>query len=159
MLVLAAGNDARGDDAAGPWVLARVVERGLPGVRTLFDFQFQVEHALDVLDAALVLFIDADLSRASGAGLAEVFPGAGPGAGSHALTPDQVLAVCVQLGQVPPPAFVLSIAASACELGAPMSDITEAACRQALRLIDDLLITPDPAPWRRRCAGRRITGT
>ena len=55
LVVLAVGNEARGDDALGPRLLARLDELALPGVRTVLDFQFQVEHALDLDGAGAAL--------------------------------------------------------------------------------------------------------
>ena len=48
MVVFAAGNDVRGDDALGPLLLARIEGLAMATVRCVFDFQLQVEHALDL---------------------------------------------------------------------------------------------------------------
>ncbi len=63
-VVLAVGNDARGDDALGPLLLDRLAASAWPGVRTVLDFQFQVEHALDLEGAAGAVFVDAHRQQA-----------------------------------------------------------------------------------------------
>ena len=63
LVIFGYGNPSRGDDALGSLLLARAeteVDR-LPGldVALVEDFQLQVEHALDLEDRDLALFIDA----------------------------------------------------------------------------------------------------
>lgn len=126
LVVLAVGNEARGDDALGPRLLARLEELRLPGVRTVLDFQFQVEHALDLDDAGAALFIDAHCRQAELAVLAPLEPAASSGVGSHALTPAQVLAVQRQIGRALPPAWLLSLRGTAFGLGEGLSRDGEA---------------------------------
>ena len=66
ILVFAVGNESRGDDALGPLLLrelqAWLTETGLADdFELLEEFQLQVEHAMDMKDRRLVLFIDAGL--------------------------------------------------------------------------------------------------
>lgn len=126
LVVLAAGNEARGDDALGPRMLARVEALGVPRVRTVLDFQFQVEHALDLDDAAEALFIDAHCSQAVPACLAGLVPAVAPGVASHALTPAQVLAVRRQIHRPLPPAWLLSLRGASFGLGEGLSAAGEA---------------------------------
>jgi hydrogenase maturation protease len=116
LLVLAAGNPARGDDGAGPWLAARL---GGPGVEVIEDFQFQVEHALDLEGRAAVLFIDAAEPGAAGGGLrlAPLQPAQALPALSHALTPAGVLHVAQRLGRPVPPAWQLAVEGQAFGLG------------------------------------------
>ena len=95
MVVFAAGNDARGDDALGPLLLARIEGLAMATVRCVFDFQLQVEHALDLDGADMALFVDAHVAQAAPARLSRLRPAARPAACSHALAPDEVLAVSV----------------------------------------------------------------
>ena len=96
VLVLAAGNDARGDDAPGPMLSARLAAMKLPGLTVIDAFQFQVEHALDLAAADMALFIDAHLRQEAPVRLAPVVAAADCGEGSHALSPAQVLAVAAR---------------------------------------------------------------
>ena len=121
LVVLAVGNDARGDDALGPRLLARLADLELPGVRTVLDFQFQVEHALDLDDASEALFIDAHCNQAESVELVALEPAASFGVGSHALTPGEVLAVRLSISQPLPRAWLLSLRGTAFELGEGLS--------------------------------------
>jgi len=121
LVVLAVGNDARGDDALGPRLLARLAELELSGVRTVADFQFQVEHALDLDEASEALFIDAHCDQQAPVVLAPLEPAECVGTASHALTPGEVLAVRRGIGQPLPPAWLLSLRGVSFGLGENLS--------------------------------------
>jgi hydrogenase maturation protease len=138
LLVLAWGNPSRGDDALGPLLAERLLAHAetalLAGrVEVLTDFQLQVEHALDLVGRARVLFVDAALDLAEPFTLRPLQPARGGGIGSHALAPEAVLQVYQDLhGHPPPPATLLAIRASAFELGAAPSAGALADLDQAL---------------------------
>ena len=76
------------------WALAagRIEGLAMATVRCVFDFQLQVEHALDLDGADMALFVDAHVAQAAPARLSWLRPAARPAACSHALAPDEVLA-------------------------------------------------------------------
>lgn len=121
LVVLAVGNEARGDDALGPRLLARLAELELPGLRTVADFQLQVEHALDLDGAGEALFIDAHCKQEAPVELRLLAPAATVGAASHALTPGEVLAVRARIGRPLPPAWLLSLRGVSFGLGEGLS--------------------------------------
>ncbi len=68
-LIFAVGNESRGDDALGPLLLRQLeswlaAEDHAEQFELLEEFQLQVEHAMDMKDRKLVLFIDAGMIRA-----------------------------------------------------------------------------------------------
>ena len=65
VVVFGWGNTSRGDDAIGPLLLADLAAARLPGVETIEDFQLQIEHALDMVGADLLLFLDAGIQTAA----------------------------------------------------------------------------------------------
>lgn len=153
VVVLAAGNDARGDDALGPLLLARVEGLGIEAVRCVFDFQFQVEHALDLGEADLALFVDAHADQVEPARLGQIEAARRPPTGSHALSPDEVLQVYAQVCSADvPPCFVLSLRGEAFELGAGLSGVAEASLEAGWALARQLLDCPDANRWRTHCA-------
>ncbi|TVT77935.1 MAG: hydrogenase maturation protease [Denitromonas halophila] len=121
IVVLAAGNDARGDDGIGPSLAARLSALDLPGVTVIDAFQFQVENALDLDGADAVLFIDAHLSQIEEIVLAPVAPAAAVAVQSHALSPAEVLRVREQIGAALPPSWLLSVRGEDFSLGAGLS--------------------------------------
>lgn len=123
LLVVAVGNPSRGDDAIGPRLLQRLREAGVEAdarVELLEDFQLQVEHALDLVGRAAVLFVDASHAPVpDGAALWPVAAAHGHPPASHALLPAAVLAVFERVqGRPAPPAWQLAVQGDDFALGA-----------------------------------------
>lgn len=127
-VVLACGNPSRGDDALGPLLLARLDRylacAGRAGCYELIeDFQFQVEHALDLQHRTGVLFIDASESAAAPFELCPLRPDPSPSHSTHAISPGAVLSVYERIaGEAPPPAWLLSVRGNSYELGEGLSE-------------------------------------
>jgi len=155
MVVFAVGNESRGDDGVGPMLLRRL-EPALPaGARAVLDFQLQVEHALDLRDADLALFVDAFCGLDAAFAFYEIGSGAPASNFSHALSPSAVVAVFRRIEQrAPPPAFVLGIRASRFELGEGLSPAASADLDRALQFARELMAVPNPVVWRARTGDR-----
>lgn len=155
VVVLAAGNRSRGDDAIGPLLLERLASRlaaeGRSGEFELIDdYQLQIEHALDLKGRRLALFIDAGWRTP--APLAFYAVNAAPGAvqsTTHELSPQAVLEVYrrIELTE-PPPAFALCVRGERFELGEGLSAPAEAHMEVAWRQLTLLCGKPDAALWR-----------
>jgi hydrogenase maturation protease len=132
VLVFAVGNPSRGDDAAGPWLAERLAAANLPGVEVLTDFQWQVEHALDLEGRARVIFVDAACDADAAVTVRPVVPEERWLHTSHAFAPGQVLATYRRVtGREPPPAVLLGVRATSFELGAEMSAPARRDCAEA----------------------------
>lgn len=136
LVVLAWGNESRGDDALGPAFLARARSQpDPPGVTTTFvgDFQLQPEHAIDLDGADLALFVDASLAAPAPFSFTEVQPASSTMFSTHGLAPAAVLDAYRQAyRRAPPPAYLLAPRAESFVLGTPLG----AAAR---RHLDDAL--------------------
>ena len=122
VLVIAVGNPSRGDDALGPLLADRLAALDLPDVEVLVDFQLQVEHALDVADRELVIFVDAGAGTGAPYEVQPVEPDATFAHTSHALAPQAVLAVhALVAAGAPPVALLLCVRGESFELGQPLS--------------------------------------
>ncbi len=122
ILVFGWGNPSRGDDALGPLFVDRIAALHLPDVECLTDFQLQVEHALDLENRRRILFVDASLDAA--APFAVTLPAAARDASftTHAMTPEAVMQVYVELhDEAPPPCTLLAIRGERFELGDAIS--------------------------------------
>jgi hydrogenase maturation protease len=104
VVILACGNPSRGDDALGPYLLDRLHDwlrsEGLSdGFELIGDFQWQIEHALDLAGRRLALFIDADQQVAAPFALRRVLPAdtLACSPSTHALSPEAVLAVLARV--------------------------------------------------------------
>ena len=149
VVILAAGNPSRGDDALGPLLLAELAALAPDGVTLVEDFQFQIEHALDLVGQDIALFIDAAASGAAPFCFAEIRPARSRAPSSHALSPDAVLQVYAETLGVPPPAFVLAVRGASFALGAPLSSVAQAHLEAARPLLAAYLAHPDVDAWRR----------
>jgi hydrogenase maturation protease len=131
VLVLGWGNLSRGDDALGPLCVAALRDT-LPAhlvdhVEFLDDYQLQIEFALDLIGRTRILFIDASLNCVEPFEVHTAVARRDSTISSHALSPEALLQVFVDLqGHVPPPATVLAIRGAAFELGEPMTAAAKA---------------------------------
>ena len=148
VVILAAGNPSRGDDALGPLLLAELAALAPDGVTLVEDFQFQIEHALDLVGADLALFIDADVSAPAPFRFERLQPTPHVPHSTHALHPDAVLAVYRQLQKTePPPSFVLGIRGNAFELGTGLSATAQRHLAAAMDFVERLLDDTTLARW------------
>lgn len=132
ILVFGWGNPSRGDDALGPLCVERIEALGLPGVECLTDFQLQVEHALDLADRTRILFVDASLDCLVPYRQRRLSPACDASFGTHAMTPEAVMQVYVDLHDAePPPCHLLAIRGHSFELGAPLSPLAASALEAA----------------------------
>lgn len=158
VVVFACGNISRGDDALGPCLLQRLAAERLAHVTTIEDFQLQIEHVLDMRDAALALFLDAAAGGGVPIGFYEVRSRAITSAATHALEPAALLDVYRKaLGHPPPPAFVLSVCGENFGLGERMSDAMLERLEVAWPIVRDLCAHPDIDRWRCLAAKFAIT--
>lgn len=126
VLIFGYGNPSRGDDALGPAFMEELQQR-LPdqgaNIDWLTDYQLQIEHALDLLDRELVLFVDAAVTGPEPFALVQLTPDGELSYTTHAMSPSAVLAVYTQTQTAPlPPCYLLGIRGYEFdELGASLS--------------------------------------
>ena len=149
VLVFGYGNLSRGDDALGPLLLEYVESHcGLENIEVLRDFQLQIEHALDLENRSLVLFVDASVSCVNTFDFAVLEPARDESYTTHAMSPAAVLDVYQSIKkQTPPPCFLLSIKAEKFELGEGLSTHAENNLGEACLFVERLLQNPDIETW------------
>lgn len=149
LVVFGYGNPGRGDDALGPALLERAA--GAPracAVETVEDFQLQIEHALDLEDCDLALFLDASVNAPAPYRFRRLVPAADASYTSHAMSPAAVLHVFEQIrGRPAPPAFVLAVRGYAFDLGASLSAGARENLDRAADLTAALLAEPRQDAW------------
>lgn len=161
ILIFGYGNPSRGDDALGPEFLERLEQARLEDkisapFDTLTDFQLQIEHALDLQDRSLVLFVDASASSTAPFSFTRIRPIADESYTTHAMSPAAVLAVFEKINHAPPPpAFMLSISGFEFDLGKPISKAAGSNLEQALAFTEGLLETAQFEYWM-ECADEAI---
>jgi len=157
ILIFAVGNESRGDDALGPLLLRQLeswlIETGNAAqFEVLEEFQLQVEHAMDMKDRQLILFIDASINTRKPFSFYRAKTSDKPVLYSHALEPEALLNVYAQFYQESPPAvFILGICGEKFELGEGLS--AHAIKRQlvAFEFSQQLLLHPDASDWDKFC--------
>ena len=151
-LVFGYGNLSRGDDALGPLLLEYVESHcDLKDIEILSDFQLQIEHALDLENRSLVLFVDASISCVDAFDFVQIEPVRDNSYTSHAMSPAADLYIYQSIKkQSPPPCFLLSIKAEKLELGEGLSKPAKINLHQACQFAEHLLQHPDLKAWRQQ---------
>ncbi len=145
IVVIGYGNPGRGDDAAGPLLAEKAEQWNVPGVRVVSDYQLNVEHAADLAESELALFIDAALDAAEPWELRPVQPLNLNDFTTHAMLPETVMETCRKVYGSPPPAFVLAVRGENFELGAEPSAAFQRRIDSAARLLEEILRAENPA--------------
>jgi hydrogenase maturation protease len=126
-LIFGVGNPSRGDDALGALLIERLEQwiattGALPVDPILLtDFQWQVDHALDLQGVDVAIFADASVNCSTPFETAPLSPNFDASYSTHALSPACVLAVAARLGQKLPQAWLLAMPGKTFDLGAPLS--------------------------------------
>jgi len=152
VLLFGYGNLSRGDDALGPLLLEYVESHcDLDAIEILSDFQLQIEHALDLENRSLVLFVDASVACVNAVDFTVLEPARDKSYTTHAMSPAAVLDVYQSIkNQTPPPCFLLSIKAEKFELGDGLSANAENNLVQACSFAGRLLSNFDLGFWRKQ---------
>ena len=153
LVVFAVGNPSRGDDAIGPVICGRLAkwlenEKLVDRVELIEDFQLNIEHALDLRNRELALFIDAGEKTPAPFVFAQIHPSTAISHTTHALPPEAGLQVYRQMeGREPPPAFVLCVRGEGFELGADMTQAAQGGIAAAMVLLERLILKTSLADW------------
>jgi hydrogenase maturation protease len=123
-LVLAIGNESRGDDALAPLLVRKLLAEGINShVELIEDYQLQVEHVTDLAERSAVLFVDADMSCEAPFQFSEITAAQDGSYTSHAMTPFALLHTYRQVyGTDAPSSFLMRIRGYGFELGDGLSD-------------------------------------
>lgn len=153
LLIIACGNPSRGDDALGPLFIEQLeaIKQQHPDwqpVELLTDFQLHIEHAVDLENRELVLFVDASISAEAPYEFTRLQAIRDTSYTSHALSPSAVLHIYQQVYHTAAPiAFQLAIRGYAFELGEPLSSSAQSYLSAALAFTTQLLAAPQIEAW------------
>ena len=112
------------------------------------DFQLQIEHALDLVNRRIVLFVDASVACTNAFDFNVLEPEKDKSYTTHAMSPAAVLDVYRSIkNQMPPPCFLLSIKAEQFELGDGLTASAQANLAEACLFAARLLSNPDVEYW------------
>jgi hydrogenase maturation protease len=154
LLVFAYGNPSRGDDALGPQLLdllagSRAQHPEWPEFELVTDFQLQVEHAVDLEERDLALFVDASVSCPAPFLFTSLQPARDARYTTHEMSPQAVLHVYERVYQrTAPPAFLLSVRGESFNLGEPLSPAAVENRDAAWALLVQLCSQPHLEAWK-----------
>ncbi|CAK8721382.1 Hydrogenase maturation protease [Candidatus Electronema halotolerans] len=116
ILIYGFGNPGREDDGAGVALAEQVRAAALPGVTVDSNYQLNIEDALLLREHDLVVFADASRNAVGQFRFSRLEPAASVSFTTHAMPPESVLALCLQLYQTVPPVYLLEIGGAAYNL-------------------------------------------
>lgn len=145
-LVIGYGNPGRQDDGLGPAVAEAVERWELPDVVTESDYQLNIEHAADVAGKDAVIFADAARVGPEPFAFGALEAAREIAFTTHALDPCSVLALCRDVYECAPPAFLLAIRGHAFEFDEGLQDRARENLEAALAFLRELLPKP-VAEW------------
>ena len=149
-LVIGFGNPGRTDDGLGPALAEKVESWRKPSIAVLVDYQLNIEHAGEVAEADLVIFIDASIEASAPFRFYRLEPADRNDFTTHAMVPETVLETCRKVYGKAPPTFVLAVRGDSFELSEGFSSAAEQNMKEAERFLSELL---QPGDLRARCMG------
>ncbi|RMF75195.1 MAG: hydrogenase maturation protease [Acidobacteria bacterium] len=153
VLVIGWGNPGRGDDGLGPACVEALARRAPVGVRFEQDYQLQPEHAADVAQARLVVFVDAACDAPAAVYVEPVAPRPASGFTTHGLAPAALLEIARGAFGAQPAAWIVGIRGSCFE---PFREELSPEARdnlgRAVGFLDAVLAADDPAEELERAA-------
>jgi hydrogenase maturation protease len=109
VLVLGFGNPGRQDDGLGPAIASAVAGLGLPELSVDIDFQLAVEHAADLAEQDIAIFVDAALSGPEPFAFAAVAPSDDTHFTTHYVEPGMVLGLAERIYGARPAGYLLAV--------------------------------------------------
>jgi hydrogenase maturation protease len=149
ILIFGYGNLSRGDDALGVLMLEHIEAHfSLETIDLLTDFQLQIEHALDLENRELVVFVDASVKSDIAFEFTRLQPVRDLSHTTHAMSPAAILDTYqVIKKETPPPCFLLAIGADSFELGEDLGDKAKQNLAKACDFMNTLLNNPNFDFW------------
>ena len=141
--VFAWGNESRGDDAIGAILASRIAGLDIPAIKLVEDHQLNIEHVMDIAEAAPVLFIDASVAIEKSYELQKLAPLKDASTSTHSVSPVALLDLYEHtLGKVAPDAYLLHVRGREFELGEAISVSAKESVQAAWAFLDQLFARP-----------------
>ena len=109
ILIIGFGNPAREDDGLGPAAAEIVDKSNISGVDVDIDYQLSVEHAADIAEHGVVVFVDASVNTAAPFIFKKVTAKHVESFSSHSVSPEQVLGLAQSLFDAKTDGYMLGI--------------------------------------------------
>lgn len=103
------GNPGRQDDGLGPAIIEKLDQEKIPGIITDSNYQLNIEDAHNISQSRTVIFVDASINADEPFSFSRIEPSAEITFTTHTMSPESVLALCMEIYQKAPETYVLAI--------------------------------------------------
>jgi hydrogenase maturation protease len=146
-LVIGYGSPIRGDDAVGPLVADRLLEKGVPeGVSVIARHILTAELVPDIAASELVVFLDAAADGEPGEVRCRPISPSRDGVSTmaHFLDPRELLAWCQALYDRLPRAWLITVSGESFDYASyELTATADSSARSMLRKVQELIAEPD----------------
>jgi len=103
------GNPGRQDDGLGPAIVNRLEDENIKGIATDSNYQLNIEDADNISGSDIVIFVDASIEAEEPFSFKKIEPSAEITFTTHSMSPESVVALCIDIYGKSPEAYVLAI--------------------------------------------------
>ncbi len=103
------GNPGRQDDGLGPAIIKKLEDENIPGIATDCNYQLNIEDADNISGSDVVIFVDASIDADEPFSFSKIEPSAEITFTTHSMSPESVLALCMDIHNRAPEAYVMAI--------------------------------------------------
>ena len=103
------GNPGRQDDGLGPAIIERLEAEKIQGIITDCNYQLNIEDADNISGSSVVIFVDASIDADEPFSFREIEPAAEITFTTHSMSPESVIALCSDIYNRAPEAYVMAI--------------------------------------------------
>ncbi|MBD3243113.1 MAG: hydrogenase maturation protease [Chitinivibrionales bacterium] len=139
ILVYGYGNPGRRDDGLGVLFAEHIGKLALGHVKVETNYQLNAEDALEAAEHDVVIFADASYNEGDSFRFSTLLPAHEVAFTTHAMAPGSVLALCQELYDKRPDAYLLELRGYEWEMGEGLSERGAEALKRAVSFMEPLL--------------------
>lgn len=139
IIVYGYGNPGRQDDGLGEALVSKLEQAPIPDVDTDSNYQLNIEDADNISKYDVAIFVDATLEEDVTFTFQKIEPSLEITFTTHAMAPDSVLALCGDIGEKIPHAYILAIKGYEWEFMEEMSEKAVKNLEDAFSFLEPLL--------------------
>lgn len=103
------GNPGRQDDGLGPAIIQKLEDEKIQGITTDCNYQLNIEDADNISQSETVIFVDASIDADDPFSFRKIEPAAEITFTTHSMSPESVVALCADIYDRTPEAYVMAI--------------------------------------------------
>lgn len=157
ILVYGYGNPGRQDDGLGEALVSKLEQAPIPDVDTDSNYQLNIEDAHTIAEYDVAIFVDATLSEGETFSFKEIEPSLEITFTTHAMAPDSILALCGDISEKVPHAYILAIKGYEWEFMEKMSDEANKNLEAAWSFLEPLLHRKSLEAFKAAASGAKST--